>query len=83
MVGYHIRKITTLTPQFTFTSNLLWIKINLYIEHFDTIDADLSFILVSNVCVRAHTRVCVYVCARLYIYMWYVVCGGVVPIVPS
>ena len=35
-------------PQFTFNSNLLWSKRNLYIKHFDTSDADLSFILGSN-----------------------------------
>ena len=39
---------TILTPQFTFNSNVLWSKRNLYIKHFDTSDADLSFILGSN-----------------------------------
>ena len=36
------------TTQFTFKCNFLWFKRNLYIEHFDTPDTDLSFIFVSN-----------------------------------
>ena len=47
-VTYYIHIITILTPQFTFNSNVLWSKRNLYIKHFDTSDADLSFILGSN-----------------------------------
>ena len=37
--------ITSLTPQFTFISNFMWSKRNLYIQYFDTTEDDLSFIL--------------------------------------
>ncbi|KAK2151161.1 hypothetical protein LSH36_374g06002, partial [Paralvinella palmiformis] len=38
-----------LIPQLAATNtNFLWSKRNLYIKHFDTSDADLSFILGSN-----------------------------------
>ncbi|KAK2141677.1 hypothetical protein LSH36_1058g01002, partial [Paralvinella palmiformis] len=37
-----------LIPQLAATNANLWSKRNLYIKHFDTSDADLSFILGSN-----------------------------------
>ena len=48
MATCYIHIIIILTPQFTFNSNFLWSKRNLYIKHFDTSDTDLSFILGSN-----------------------------------
>ena len=44
----HLLHTYTLTPQFTFNINFPWSKRNLYIKHFNTSDADLSFILGSN-----------------------------------
>ena len=46
MVGYLVHMISTLTPQFIFISNLLWLKRNLCVEH--PSDAALSFIQVLN-----------------------------------
>jgi len=48
MVTCYIHIITTLASQFTVNRNFLWSKRSLYIKHFDTSDADFSFILGSN-----------------------------------
>jgi len=48
MATCYMHMTTTLAPQFTFSSNLLLSKRNLFMKYFDTTDADLSFILGST-----------------------------------
>ena len=45
MASYYIHKTTTLILNFILNSNFLYSKGKLYMEHFDTTDADLSFSL--------------------------------------